>query len=299
VKKAAYALLTLALVFAAGELILRAFGYRGDPRVVDFRFQITGDLIGEPDPVRFWRLPNVAPHFQGAAPRIICLADSVTVMEHGRGWPELLPDALRAAGYAKPAQVFNAGVPEYTSYQGLRYFETELLATRPNIVTVEFGWNDHWPSPVNRPDSAVQVPRPTVFALHQHLIRLRLYRLLRTAILPAPNPKVLRVPPDDYRQNLRRIAELVRGQGGQMILLTAPYLDNPFGWVALHRTYIDATRQAAGELQAPLVDLADVFLHRRDLFLDPRNDQCHFNKSGAEIVAQAVAAVIVQKGWLP
>jgi lysophospholipase L1-like esterase len=164
---------------------------------------------------------------------------------------------------------------------------------------VEFGWNDHWPSPVNRPDDEVRVPSRSVFAFQQYLVRLRLYRLLRTMLLPAPDPRLLRVPLESYRRNLTRIADQVRWHGGQVVFITAPYLGDSFGWVGLHRRYIEATIMLAAELRVALVDLSGIFARRPELFLDPRNDPCHINSGGAEIVAKEVATTIVEKGLLP
>ncbi len=298
-KKLVYASFVAVLLFGSIEIGLRLARYDGDPRVVDFRYEITSELFGEPDPVRFWRLPNLAPRFDGEGARIICLADSVTVMEHGRGWPDLLAPALVNAGYTKPVQVFNAGVPGYTSYQGLRYLETELLAARPQVVTVQFGWNDHWPSPANRPDREVRTPGGSEFAAQRVLVRLRFYRLLRSLLLPDPDESTLRVPLEDYRKNLVRIAELVRGQGGQVMFISPVFLDNRLGWRELHLLYVKATRDAAFEAGVPLLDQTEYFAARPDLFLEPWKDKCHINHQGAEVMARAAADLMLVRGLLP
>ena len=287
--------LTLALIFfGVLELGLRAAGFQGNPVVGDFRFRIIGELHGEPDQYRFWKLPHVEPRFSGDVPRIICMADSVTVMEQGFGWPNILPEALRRAGYLKPVEVFNAGVPEYTSFQGLQYLRHELLATQPNLVTIEFGWNDHWETRTGKADDEIHPPSAALLSLQAGLGRLRLYRLLLTFISPRPQPQHnLRVPLDRYRDNLWKMIEMVNGQGGKVILIPAPYLDGPWGWRDLHLSYIQATREVAAQTGTTIVDLVDKFIQAPQLFYDPRSDACHYNMQGGRMIADAVAAATV------
>lgn len=303
-KKVGFAILAACFVFLLAELGLMAVGYQGDPTLRDFRFQIASELYGEPDAKRFWRLRDRNPSFTGDAPRIVCMADSASIMEiwgkeEGKGWPDRLPQALKEAGYEGQAQVFNAGVPEYTSFQGLQFLEHELLAYGPKIVTIQFGWNDHWPSRMGKPDREVVPPPAVVMAFQKRFGRLRLYRLLRTWIKPLPvNSDVLRVPLDHYEYNLRRMVELVRAQNGYAVLITAPYLEGPWGWRGLHRDYNDKTRQVAEQTGAPLVDIADAFLHEPGLFIDPDVDQCHFNAEGAKLLVRAVAKLIIKQKLL-
>jgi len=281
--------------------LLRTTDYKGDPAVMDFRLKVHGELIGVPDADLFWRLPNRAPNFQPGLRRVIALADSVTVMEEGRGWPDRLPANLLEGGFRKPVQVFNAGVPGYTSLQGLRYLERDLLDWDPELVAIQFGWNDHWPARGNVADADVTLPGPRVLALQKALGRVRLYRLLRTAIVPpAPPPGTEpRVSPAQYGANLRRIVERVRAQQGRVILFTAPYLDGPWEWKETHRRYNAVVRELATELDAPLVDPVADFLDRPDLFFWPKTDAAHFNGQGAVLIARQVAQTIVERNLLP
>jgi lysophospholipase L1-like esterase len=302
-KRIVFAVVAAGVLLGAAEAALRIGGYRGAPTPASFVFQLIGEIGGEPDPVRFWRLPNVAPHFTDEGPRIIALADSVTVMEQGKGWPDMLPEALREAGRAAPVQVFNAGVPGYTSWQGGLYLQQELIRCRPKLVTIEFGWNDHWPTPYGKPDKDLRMPSAPVAAVQKALGASRVYRLMRSLFVRTPAPAgPPRVSLTDYRENLRRIVVLTRTQGGRVVLLTAPFLDGPWGWRVDHLAYNEAVREVAAETFQTLVDLTAEFRDRPDLFYADAaggRDPVHFNQQGSRLVAAAVAKTIAAYDLLP
>jgi len=300
VKKAVVSLAAVVVFFGAIEIGLRCADYQGAPAPRDFLFREIAELHGEPDSVLFWRLPNVRPHFSGFAPKVVVLSDSVTVMDHGRGWPDLLVDALREDGQKRPVDVFNAGVPSYTSWQGLLYFQRDLARERPNIVVVEYGWNDHWPTEFGRPDKEIRLPPPRLYALQQDLARSRFYRLLRTWLIRQPKrDHAVRVALPDYRDNLRRIAEAVRAAGGRPVFATAVYLDGDWEHRDLHRAYVEATKRAAADAGAALIDAVLLFRDRPDLFLHPATDPMHINRDGSWAMAREAARVLVGKGLLP
>ena len=74
--------------------------------------------------------------------RIITLGNSCTF---GWGIPD---DSIYPAGLEQNLngryEVINGGIPGYTSYQGRRFFESDLVRLKPDIVTLMFSWNDHW-----------------------------------------------------------------------------------------------------------------------------------------------------------
>ncbi|NLH48340.1 MAG: hypothetical protein GX444_07025 [Myxococcales bacterium] len=299
-RKFTFALLALVVALGGAEAVLRLVGYQGKPAATDFRFRVEGELLGAPDPVLFWRRPDLKPNFSGRAARVICLADSVTVMDRGQGWPELLPEALKASGYEKPVEIMNAGVPGYSTWQGLRYLETELLAAKPNLITIEYIWNDRRESAGGVPDHRIELPSARLFAWQGRLAHSRLYRLLRSSLIETPRPNgTSRVPIPEYHRNIRRMVKLAQERGIRVILLTAPYLDRPNDWPELQDAYNGVTRRLAGETHSSLVDLTAEFRDRPDLFLSPDTDQCHFNAQGAALMAKAVAETVVRDKLLP
>jgi len=151
--------ITFILLFVP-EIILIMIGY--DPGGNTFKLKVSGELIGEFDENLFWRLKDVKPNFGSASGKnylkIMCLTDSVSVMYKGKGYPEILQNILWDYIPDKNVTVFNGGVPGYTSFQGLKYFTNELLSYRPDVVSVCYGWNDHWQSGNGLPDK-LQRPR--------------------------------------------------------------------------------------------------------------------------------------------
>jgi len=305
-KKLLFTLIALVLFLGGLEIALAITGYQGPPEYSlmekDIRFAVSGELYGRFDPHRFWKLPNVEPRFSGDNPKIICLADSVTVFYNGKGYPELLPDALALSGYEKKVEVFNGGVPEYTSHQGLVYLRRELAREKPDIVIIQFGWNDHWKAKLGVADHKVRFPTKGQKArIHKFQNRLT-YRLVRQLILSIRFSP--RVPLEKYKENLVKMAEQVQRGGGKVILVAPVYLDGDTTWVEahgidIHKSYFYATREASRLAGAPFIDLQNVFGNNPDLFADPDRDPVHFNWDGAKIMADAIAKTLVENGLLP
>lgn len=300
-KRIAFALLAVVLVFAGTEGTLRITNYLGDPalsqQLSDIRFAVAGELYGEFDPHRFWKLPNVAPRFSGDHPKIICMADSVTVMYEGKGYPELLAKSLSEAGYDKTVEVFNAGVPEYTTYQAMVYLDRELISEKPDLVTFQFGWNDHWKARSGVQDHLVRFPSEPQLARLSFLQKWRTYRLLRTKLLAMRFS--VRVPLDRYQANLENMVRTVKAAGGRSILVGPMYLERSQTWIPLHQKYVEATEKAAADTGAIYIDLQNLFAHSPDLFIEPETDDVHFNWKGAGVIADALAQAVVKNKVLP
>jgi len=78
--------------------------------------------------------------------RIICLGDSTTFgldLNYPDTYPAQLASILESA-VAQPARIetINAGVPTYSSRQGLVALSTRLTRYQPDLVIVELGFND-------------------------------------------------------------------------------------------------------------------------------------------------------------
>jgi len=88
------------------------------------------------DAERVWSLQPKPP----GVTRILCLGDSCTYgtgVTRADAFPALLDQLLGPS-----VDVVNAGVPGYTSYQAVRYLESEGLALEPDIVLFTLGFND-------------------------------------------------------------------------------------------------------------------------------------------------------------
>lgn len=299
----------LVLIFAVSFIIFIAEKITGTicPSVRSpieyFSLNICGSLVGEYDEHLFWRLKGVRPPFDGGTEqnmlKVICLTDSVSVMYDGKGYPEILEDILRQHIASSSPKVFNAGVPGYTSHQGLRYLRDELLIYKPHIVTVCYGWNDHWQAAAGKPDAALKIPRNHF--LRRALSRSKVFRCLYAQTMKRRQSRyscvgpwyTMRVSLSDYKKNLEEIARLCRENNIMLILMTAPYLDCPQDWVPAHRAYNDVVRDIARENAITLVDPVEIFLERDDLFLDPSTDPVHYNWEGSRVIARGLAERII------
>jgi lysophospholipase L1-like esterase len=220
--------------------------------------------------------------------RILCLGDSCTrLAPRDRPFSVILQERLDP----RRVEVFNAGVPGYTSQQGLVWLRTELLAYQPDLVVVYFGWNDHW--------------RTTGWTDRELMARYAWWRPRWLNLLQGHRePPPFRVALEEFAQNLRAIAAEVAQQGGQTLFLTAPghftdaarthhlqtgYIlpgDNP---AAIHAQYAQEVRRLATELQGRVFDVAQLFteLQQPQYLLFP--DGIHPTDLGHLVLAATLA----------
>ena len=151
--------------------------------------------------------------------RIVCLGDSCTHFG-----PDTYSDMLRVyLDETAPGQfeVINAGVIGYTSFQGRRLLESEVLDWSPDLVTVYFGWNDHWLAR-GRQDKDQNAESSAVM---DALLEARVVQLAAfvSGGLTNTSDKSLRVEPDDYQENLNRIGQQCQSRGIDVWYITAPH----------------------------------------------------------------------------
>jgi lysophospholipase L1-like esterase len=122
-------------------------------------------------------------------------------------------------------------------------------------------------------------------------------RLARSArrLLAMRRPKVFRVPPEEYEENLKVMVAFTKSWGGQTVLATAPAYGLEDVWAPIHARYQEITRKAAKESGALLLDLAAAFNARPELFLDAQTDHCHFSRDGDALAASLLADMIVKE----
>lgn len=181
--------------------------------------------------------------------RILCMGDSCTFGENvapDETYPAQLAARLTARLPTRRTRVINGGVNGYSSYQGLHWFRSVAQQLNPDVVTVFYGWNDHWLPRIGGPDK--QMAGSPLEHVRCVLSRLRLFELgvlgwhalRKTAnipflegakeetpatgkAVPAPKPeRPLRVSLTDYEANLRQFVATSRSCNARVILLTAP-----------------------------------------------------------------------------
>ncbi|MEM8929879.1 MAG: GDSL-type esterase/lipase family protein [Acidobacteriota bacterium] len=285
-------------------------------RLTGFSFVLYPEDIefGRPDPVTlkagfledddlFWvkkEYPEMLDRLRGERPRLILLGDSCT---HLGGWDRALAD-LAASRHAAPLTWGNLAVAGWSSFQGRRQLERDVSELAPAVVTLYFGWNDHWIGFGLEDRTIAEVKR--IFSKRWSSIRLVQLATRTTVAWRArgsgyPN----RVSLDDFADNLRAMVEQTRGFGGVPVIFTAPsnhvegaeparladrFLRDLNDLVPMHRAYVEAARQVAAETRAPLCDLAAELdalptTARDRLFMA---DGIHFTPAGDRVVADRI-----------
>lgn len=247
--------------------------------------------------------------------RIAAVGDSCTYWGSPT-YPERLREIL-AERLDRPVEVLNAGVAGYSTYQGKKRLEYDVLPYRPDIVVIYFGWNDHWLWRT-RTDAEVNATSRSLSLLERLSGRCRSAQvalLFRdtlhsfSADSARKATKVFRVPPDEYRQNLDEMIHMVRSSGGVPYLITAPTdltdaiplsdfeilqgidaarYPTPY---QLHQEYVEITRQAARESGAVLVDAAEHFAGATKLIMD---DHIHLTPLGIEEMSLLLSETVLR-----
>ncbi len=242
--------------------------------------------------------PELDPKKAPGTIRIFCLGDSCTAGDLlpslDDTYPSQLARELRQRYPDRAFEVINAGVGGYSSFQSRTWLEREIIQYEPDLIVLYFGWNDHWPARAGGPDKIVSGSageRLRSWLGWSKVIQLAIkgYRYAHgRRVVPAKahapeaatdTTRVLRVSLDDYAANLRAMVDLIRKQGGDAVLITAPdYLELASkqatpnlaaclggdeeavqAIVKLHAAYNDAVRNVAREKRVYLVDAARRF----------------------------------------
>ena len=248
---------------------------------------------------------------RAAYPTILCLGDSCT--ECGR-YSEYLAEYAGAAHPERDMRVARLGVTGWSTFQGLRQLRRDVPRVRPRVVTIYFGWNDHWNSIGLTDQELAELNASPLFRLR----RLRLGQLAARAYVGLRRSRQaelpLRVPPEEFRENLVAMVAECRTQGIVPVLLTAltshavgseperlapRWITNLADLVSLHRLYVDIVRDVAREHDVVLCDLAARFdtlrreTGRSDLF---QADGIHLTPEGDRLIARCLFDCFEENG---
>ncbi len=235
--------------------------------------------------------------------RVISLGDSCTA----QGRPPY-SDRLHALLQAGPLTsdswgAFNMGVFGYSIMQGLQQFRRDGLAYEPDVVTIYFGWNDHW---LHEKTDAARMAKqmdPWKAFVVKVARNLRMTSALvklgqEMAGQPAPG-KTFRVPEEDYRRAMRELVEEIRSINAVPIIITAPRREltvtlvktghaiDPDHAEEAHDRYVEITRSVASEMNVAMIDLAAEF---SDTAFDGyfSKDGIHFEDDGLQAIAERI-----------
>lgn len=298
--------------------------------------------IFEGDPLLFWRLrPGLRdvvwdqtpvttnarglryPREVGSKPpgtfRILCVGDSVTFGfrvplvflkrpgDRDPAWqpyPARLEAALAAANPGRRVEAIPLAVPGYSSHQGLAWLARDVRAYSPDLVILQFGWNDASLRAVSdqeaMPAGALHVLARDLVTRSQALMHAwQLVHRPGSSVLASPTG-VPRVPLPRFVENHLRMAALARANGAA-IAVVGPLFRDPVEHpdeAARMRAYRAALRGATAANGIPYVEVPELtedgWPENTRLFLE----HIHPNHAGHRVLARALLAFLSSRGLL-
>lgn len=317
-------ILGVVLASILGEVTLRWVG-------IEFVLYPTKIQWGRPNPVAlhseytidpqlFWVPKKYAvegAYWKGRRPTIVFMGDSCTELGiYHKFLKSMIMEHNPQSAFTSVA----VGVGGWSSYQGLRQLERDVVPMKPRAVTIYYGWNDHWVNSGLEDKMIGEIFRKHPPLLLELSSSLRMATLINQAIfaLRAPiseeqNKVPVRVSLPDFSANLRQMVHVARDNGIIPILLTAPsshrkgkeprglagrWLNDLSDLIPLHQQYVQAVRDVAAQHQAPLIDLYAAFnrLSQKDLDRFFWRDSIHLSEEGDEKLAEMIYAYFVDTG---
>lgn len=187
---------------------------------------------------------------------IVCFGDSITAA----GWPAVTQKILEDRGVS--ARCINAGVRGNTSAQAIRRLDWDVLVREPQIVLIQFGFND-----CNR-------------------------------VLNSPRPRVL---PTEFRTNIESLIQRIRAAGGAPAVianhhtLTGRVLSDGRPYETHSQEYAALAAACAHDASSPLLDLRTLFPPHGMALKDAlAEDGIHLSPAGIESYAQIAAEFLLR-----
>ena len=242
--------------------------------------------------------------------RVVALGNSCTFgwgIPDGQTFCDRLQDML-----GESFNVINAGIPGYSTYQGMKFLQSDILKLHPDVLLVLFSWNDHWVAASGIADKDQKFPPQFIISVQNLLAQFHSYRLLKKALLSSveKNPDslfdrslpVYRVGLADFRANLGAICDTASAHGARPILMTSPIPQlselpmTLMGLYRYHNRYNDVIREVAESKGVGLVDLAREFDSHEHLWDSVSHDWIHFNARGHLLASQLIARYLMDSG---
>lgn len=185
---------------------------------------------------------------------VVMFGDSITAGH----WPALVAERLQASTTHRNIRVVNAGVGGNTSREGLARINQDVLAHKPDVVTVEFGGNDATDQPDRHVDLkefetnvAVIVEKILAVSPHAVVVMMTFPTVIDSRHVKGSLAGSLDKYVEHYRQSVRRFAK---------------------------------------DRELPLVDMDAVIRPQGDTFI--QGDGVHLTAEGNEAIARATVPVI-------
>lgn len=301
----------------------------------------SADLMFEWDAERFWKLkPNVhiddpdnplwrgtvsnslgfrGPEFALQADpetrRVVCFGDSSTFgigTTADDAWPAQLESLINANGPVA-VEVINAGVPGYTSWQGLQHMRQELDRLNPDVVLASYANNDfwRWDDRTDREQAEILAgrrPGPLKWLQRSMMIRVLSDAITRARQKPdtnwarqatrnyfEPNQQwVPRVPLEQFRENIQEMVRLCDSRGIRLMVVLWPDQPQAAGKWSLRIDYQSVLKQIASEHDLGIVDVVSEFQRNQPWSVHTYipNDIVHVNAAGNRLAATAAFRAI-------
>jgi len=197
--------------------------------------------------------------------RIVCMGNSSTFgwgVPPDSSYPRLLEKILEESS-GGDVEVINAGVPGYSSLQGLVLFEREISTLEPDIVTVSYGANDGHMTSSTDYELMSEMEGP-IGAVQEAFSRFHIYKLLRYAVVTfeagerdrhGPEKAVRRVSPRESEENLKDLIGEIREAGAYAVLIELLPSQETGGW----KPYEKILRKLSLAEEVPLVSTGELF----------------------------------------
>ena len=197
----------------------------------------------------------------------------------------------------------------------------DVAALKPKVVTIYFGWNDHWMG------FGVEDKTAARLTASPHLMRLQELRLVQLAsrfivsregdaARSGEDARPERVSLQDFRSHLEKMVDVARENDIAPVLITAPtshrpgeepeylserWLEDVSELVPLHQRYVEVVRDVAREKGAVLLDLAGIFGSFPRASLEPfmKEDGIHFTDDGSVAVGRLLHRCLAENDLLP
>jgi len=276
-------------------------------------FKSSGRMHGQPINQIGFPDRQVDPVRKPNSMRVICMGDSCTA-DAVPPYPVMLHELLlESPPTARQWEAFHTAVHGYSVLQGLVLFRKVTRDFQPDVVTLYFGWNDHWCAGHTDRARMTSLRLSPATQLLSGLREKRFFQLLARALKPLGRPpdvqpgQQVRVEPDDYHDTLTQLVREIRQAGAMPILLTAPRASELLPLMVerghgpslqviydRHEHYAQLTRDVARKCNVPLLDLAAI------IEADPRGDELffddgiHFNPAGRRRIAELIRGKLVE-----
>ena len=163
--------------------------------------------------------------------RILFLGDSCTFgygVAHDEAFPHVVESILREKSGGK-VECINAGVPGYTLFQGYRYLATEGLRHQPDLVVLNFGWNDSgmWDHLGDKDHHAIlQAMEPPPLLRKSRMCQLLWGHLNKPDPGDPQRQNRPRLLPSEFAETLEQIHSLLEQRDVPLLILVWPMKAN-------------------------------------------------------------------------